>query len=155
MVEPTSNAQSGEGVISNANVTEATFSKPDETRLLTDEEIYSIFGLPFKIINYSLYKKIVEAQLAKDEARFVQEKTDFGLSVHEAAWAQCQAECQAQIERIFKEIEEQSFVKQKVDPADKIIKSHRQIITTEKWWQALHKKYLKKQEGIVRKMEGE
>ncbi len=66
--------------------------KATESRLLTiDEMNKAVLDSP----DLPMGQALIKAQLAKDEIRFVDEKTEFGLSVHEAAVAQCQSEHQA------------------------------------------------------------
>ena len=82
--------------------------KPDESRLLSDEETLEILkigaGPPFDAI-----AKAQDAKTASiKDKEFVEEKVDFGLSVHEAAWEQATFECQQREDKIFKEIEKVS-----------------------------------------------
>ncbi|GAI92384.1 unnamed protein product, partial [marine sediment metagenome] len=72
--------------------------------------------------------------LESKDAECAKEKADFGLSVHEAAVALMEAECQKRIEGIFREIEPQveGFIQSPKMPNE-------MSLCIKVWWQALKK----------------
>ena len=108
--------------------------KPEESRLLTAcelDEIYVAKGKPYATADeiFDVGKTIAKVQLAKDMEW--EDKNGFIKD----------AECQAKVERLFKEIEEHFFTFD--GDGNLILCSEMDGVRKVNWWQAL-----KKQEGI-------
>ena len=63
-----------------------------DERLLTPEEMAELAKVFPEGFTGRVGMMIAKAQLDKDEKRFVDEKAEYGLSVHEAAWKQATKE---------------------------------------------------------------
>ena len=119
--------------------------KPDESRLLTEEQWIENGGEWRS--SYEQYLKILQAQDVKTasikDARFKELCANCDSWLWKSGEKQeiidrKNAGCQQRVERIFKDIETQN-------PVDEILGG---IILTPKQWQALKNKALKKQEGV-------
>lgn len=90
-----------------------------------------------------------EGELAQKDAechkriRYVEDTLREVLLKSQEKWADSiikkDAECQAKVEAVFKEIEKESFIRSCVDMTDRKVKPHRQFLVTEKWYQDFKK----------------